>query len=482
MRNSATKLFYLFEKKKLFFLFLNILFFINAYTQGFFELKFGSIMDDKARAVQQLIDGNIYVAGFSNAGPNGGYDISLSKIDIAGNVLWTKYFGKQYNEYLLYMNKTNDNNLILCGETHTFSDIDAWIMKLDSSGNTLWNSGITSTVNESFKYVEQTSEGGYITCGFQSDSNSSNDIFIAKFDSAGDIQWQKTYGGTDNDYADAIKQVQDGGYLISADTRSFGLPDYDIYMIKVDSAGNFLWDNLSGGPLADGCQGFIITSDFKNLTFGESFVSLALPYQYFLQLTDSAGGVIWEKTMGTSAGSDAAFSAVETTDGSFVLTGYSNSNDSNSPIDLVVFKINALGDSVWSQYYGNAGIDIGYHIIKCMGGGYLIAGTTWNNDNDYYLLKVDDSGLVSTPDADGSISSVKIYPNPSDGMFNVIFPKMILNPAVRIYDYSGAMVFEENFNTYTNAIEIKTSKLSGLYFIHVKTQDQTFYSKLKIGE
>ena len=469
MNFGSTKISTLFEKRKLFLLIF--FFFCYSYTQSqtFFELKFGTPMDDRVRGMQQLSDGSIYLAGFSNAGPNGGYDIALAKVSPTGVVQWTKYYGKQVNEYALFINKTQDDHLILCGETHqTATGIDAWIMKIDSLGDVIWSSGISSNVNESFKYVEETSDGGFIMGGFQSDSSSSNDIFIVKTDSQGNFQWQKAFGGTDNDYADAIKQTSDGGYIISADTKSWGLPDYQIYMIKIDSIGNFLWDNLSGGPFADGCQGFITTSDQSYFTFGESIVNWSLPYDFFLQLTDSTGMVQWQKNYG-GLGSDAGFSAVETPDSGFVITGYSNSHDPSTPIDLVLFKVDKNGDSLWTRYYGGSGIDIGYYITSCIGGGYLVAGTTWLNDNDFYLIKIDENGIVDVQENLSGNSSLLLYPNPGKIFFNLESDHILKNPRFTIQDLFGRVLLSEIMMGDISKINIDHSLENGTYILSVET-------------
>ena len=481
MRKLATKLSYFSENAKYFFLIFALLALIPASGQVFFEHTFGSPLDDRARALQQLADGSIYIAGFSNAGPNGGYDVAVSKISPGGIEQWTKYYGKQADEYTLYMNKTSDNALILCGESQgTVNGVDAWIMKIDSSGNVIFLKGVSTMVNESFKYIEETNDGGFIMAGFQSDSSNSNDIYVVKTDSAGDMVWQKNYGGPDNDYADAIKQTSDGGYIISADTKSFGAQDYDIYMLKIDSVGNFEWDNLSGDVYADGCQGFIITSDNGYFTFGESIVSLSLPYQFFFQLTDSLGVVKWEKYMG-GAGTDAGFSAIETADGGFIVTGYSNSNYINQPIDLVLIKLNNQGDSVWSQYYGGTGIDIGYQIIDCIGGGHLVAGTTWQNNNDFYLLKVNDLGVVSTGTIQHNAAMLQVYPNPGNGNFVVSADKSLTDPVIKLYDIMGKIVCEKTYKGSFNYFKINASPENGIYFLIIEAEQGIYESKVIIN-
>ena len=481
MNESASKLLFFNEKKKFFYFFLIMINSIFSFSQPYYELKFGTPMDDRARSMKQMSDGNIFIAGFSNAGPNGGYDIAIAKVSSIGTHLWTQYYGKLIDEYTLYMNLTSDNGLILCGEAHNAATgVDAWIMKIDTAGGVVWSTNIATSVNESLKFIEETGDGGFIACGFQSDSTNSNDVYLIKTDSVGNITWQKTFGGIDNDYADAVRQTSDGGYLISADTKSFGLPDYDIYMIKTDSAGNYEWSNLSGGPFADGCQGFIKTSANHYFTYGESIVNWNDPYQFFLQLTDSSGNVVWEKYPG-GAGLEAGFNAVETPDGGFIVTGYSNTNDPNLPIDLVLFKINSQGDSLWSQFYGGPGIDIGYQIIPDIGGGYLVAGTTWNNDNDFYLLKVNDLGLITSKIELNEPTKIKVFPNPNNGSFNIFLEKLLENVEIKLFDLYGNLVFRKLYYKEYQIIELNCVLENGIYTLELESEGEIFRNKILVN-
>jgi hypothetical protein len=362
----------------------------------FYERVFGSTSSDISVSVKQISSGSIYVCGYSMGGIYGGYDVALVKLDRYGNVLWTKYYGTAGNDYGLYLHRNGDNDLIMSTvyETADFT-IDIKVIRVDSSGGVIWEKTYGTPVNESCRYIEQTKDKGFILAGFQNDGSGSNDIYVLKLGPEGDKEWEATYGGMDNDYADAVHQLEDGGYIISADTRSKGAGGYDTELLRIDSIGGVKWNETYGDAFQNGCQGLLVTSDKRYLSYGETEIFFGSPYNFILELIDSSGASIWRKTPG-GPGADAAFSAVEADDKGFILTGYSNSNSGGAaPNDLVVFKIDSLGNIIWTQYYGGSGVDIGYDIIRSVDNGYLITGKTFYGDDQFYLLSIDRDGLLT---------------------------------------------------------------------------------------
>ena len=109
-------------------------------------------------------------------------------------------------------------------------------MKLDSSGNVTWQKTYGGSGEDYANSIQQTSDGGYIVAGQTYSFRASGfDAWVLKLDSSGNITWQKTSGGSSWDTANSVKQTSDGGYIVAGFTDSFGSVWYDIWVLKLDS-------------------------------------------------------------------------------------------------------------------------------------------------------------------------------------------------------------------------------------------------------
>ena len=432
----------------------------------FFETYFGTFSSEVGRSVQQLADGSIYVAGYANAGSKGEFDFALNKSDRYGNLIWTKYYGDSLDNNGLFMNKCADGNFIFVGETQTVSNgLDILIYKIDTAGTVLWTKRYGSPVNESGRYIEQTHDNGYILCGLKNDTAGSNDIYTLKIDSVGNFLWDKMIGGIDNDYSSMIHEVENKQFIVIGDTKSMGAGSYDIEVAKMDSVGNIIWNKSYGDSVNNGSQGILVTSKNKYLAYGESEATPSSPFDCHVELIDTDGSSLWKKKLGEIK-SDAAFSAVESKDGGFVFTGYSNSYAPGG-LDVLILKTDSLGNLLWTNHYGDIGIDIGYHIIPSMYNGYLIAGTTTRGDGDFYLLHLDTMGTITGIQKEyGRNCNVLFYPNP----FNETSLLQISDwekfkdqkPLLEIFDLLGRKVIRLEINNYEIAVPRHNLK-SGIY-------------------
>ncbi len=389
----------------------------------YYEKIIGSSANDYSRSVKQLADGSIYIFGDTDSATFGKNDFSLTKFDRYGNQLWTKYYGTANLENGFYLNTTTDGNLIFVGETVTGTDANILIYKVDTSGNIIWNQHYSTSVNETANYIEQTKDGGYIIAGSQNDSLGYYDLLALKLDFNGNYQWHQVYAAGRNDYAKMIRETTDG-FILVGDTGD-SLNNYDVSVLRLDAMGKTVWSKTYGDSLANGSQGIIITSDGNYLVYGETQVSPGSPFDAFLKKIDTSGNVLWEKKYGGTE-ADAIFSVIETSDGGFACTGYSNSYNNHQPLDLIILKTDAAGNFVWQQTYGRNGIDIGYEIIKSVDtDGYIITGKVFTSSDDCYLLKLDDNGKVTDIGiTDHNISSshlVTLYPNPASDHISIVY-------------------------------------------------------------
>jgi hypothetical protein len=213
-------------------------------TQGaqqvVWQKTFGGSDDDRARSVQETIDGGYVVAGYTWSSSER-EDVYILKLDARGNKLWEKTFGGSDNDGAWSIQQTNDGGYIVAGYTSSFGagSYDVYVLKLDTSGKEVWSKTFGGSSDDLAWSIQQTDDGGCIVAGYtKSFGAGSEDVYILKLDANGNKLWEKTFGGSYDERAYCIQQTRDGGYIVAGYTSSFGVGNYDVYIIKMDANGN----------------------------------------------------------------------------------------------------------------------------------------------------------------------------------------------------------------------------------------------------
>jgi hypothetical protein len=240
---------------------------------------------------------------------------------------------------------------------------------------TLWQTTFGGSDWDFGESVCQTSDGGYITVGHTYSSDSFDyDIYLVKSEPNGNIQWQNTFGGDDWDQAYSVQQTLDGGYIIAGFTYSVGSGESDMYLLKVDSGGGKDWDKYFGGAYWD--EGYSVrqTSDEGYIIVGLTFSSGAGEYDVYLIKTHSNGNKQYEQTFG-GTGDDNAWSVCQTTDGGYMIAGYTESFGAGGR-DVYLIKTDSATELDWQTTFDRSNDDLGYFVQQTQDGGYIIAGYT----------------------------------------------------------------------------------------------------------
>lgn len=279
------------------------------------EKTYGSPGFEYSPSITLLLDGNYLVlgtssgsTGFDKTNPGwGNDDFWALKLDAQGNKIWDQSFGGSNVDLYHYGFAYNYNNSPLPTENGSFvlfgsvvgpvsgnisnpgyGANDYWIIKVDSAGNKIWDRRYGGSYTEGSSQIISTADGGFLLIGFtESPQNGTvsdpplgkRDVWLVKLDSIGNKQWDRRYGGTEEDVGSSAVVAPDGGYWISATTRSpvgfdvsepgYGLADYWIF--KIDSAGNKLWDKRFGGLGDDYASNFVLMPDSSIFLCGFSF-------------------------------------------------------------------------------------------------------------------------------------------------------------------------------------------------------------------
>jgi hypothetical protein len=216
-----------------------------------FEKSFGSNNFDSGVSAFQTTNGGIILASNTNKFGAGNSDISLVKMNVRGDTLWTKIFGGTGNDYCHAIQQATANEYLIVGKTNSFGgdDNDLSVIKTDSNGVMLWSKVYGGTGSESGLSIQSSTDNGYLIVGYtESFGAGLKDLFVLNLDTDGNVNWNKTFGGSNNDIANSVKRTSDGGYIITGVTYSFNANgDDDVYLVKIDINGNKIWTKVIGG-------------------------------------------------------------------------------------------------------------------------------------------------------------------------------------------------------------------------------------------
>jgi hypothetical protein len=263
----------------------------------------------------------------------------------AQQIRFRHVLGNNGYDYGMSAQQTFDNGYIICGSTTSVGsgNTDLYLIKTNTKGIPVNERAIGGINVERGSNVRQTADSGYVVLGYTNDPSSKGyDIYLLKLNAKLETEWEKKYGGSDWDFGNSIKQTSDGGYIICGGTYSYGKGDEDYYLMKTDAQGDTLWTRTYGG-----------------------------------------------------SGREEAKSVVQTSDGGYVLTGYSMTTDSLG--NFYTVKTYPNGDTVWTHTYGGAQLDLANDIIELSTGSYVVAGETKSTGagkSDGILVEISTDGIT----------------------------------------------------------------------------------------
>lgn len=206
--------------------------------------------------------------------------------------------------------------------------------------------------------------------------------------------FSKTYGSNVSDLVTGVRQSDDGGIVVCGYTISTAFGDNDIFVMKLDASGNLLWSNLLGGAGNDQATYLEKTTDGGFVICGHSN-SFSSTFDPLVIKIDASGNVMWTQYY-PWLNNDYANCIVETSDGGFIMTGYTDSYGAGG-YDIYSLKLDGEGDVLWAGCYGGTENDVGNAIRETSDGGYIIGGYTFSFGTlgDGYILKLYGDGLLN---------------------------------------------------------------------------------------
>ncbi len=323
------------------------------------------------------------------SGWSDGHQITITG---GGGAGWTRTFGSSNRDEGWSVQQTSDGGYIIAGYTESFGagNGDVYLIKTDGNGNLQWQRTFGGSNSDGGWSVQQTSDGGYIIAGSTSSFGAGNgDVYLIKTDGNGNLQWQRTFGGSNSDGGWSVQQTSDGGYIIAGSTSSFGAGNGDVYLIKTDGNGNLQWQRTFGGSNSDCGYSVRQTTDGGYIIVGwKDYWD-----KVYLVKTDGIGNLQWEKTIRYYSIYNGGLSVQQTTDGGYIIVGGTASFITDW--DVFLIKADANGNSQWQKTFGGYSKDAGWDVWQTSDHGYIISGETRSygmGGIDIYLIKTDADG------------------------------------------------------------------------------------------
>jgi len=316
----------------------------------------------------------------------GGYfDGYILKTDANGDTIWLKLYSYHPGHDIV---QTADRGYMVLAQAAGY---DIEMMKADSLGDTLWTKKFNSPYDVWCTRFTPTADDGYIVTGYVVGDI---DVCLAKADSLGDTLWIRLYGGTGTDGGSSVIQTDDNGFIVVGNTSSYGGGGSDIYIIKVDEFGDTLWTKTYGYSADEWGSDICQIHDNEYMVIGGGYMQGGDDDLLILRI-DSLGDTLWTKKYG-GTNSESGVSICRLPDTTFVIVGGTNSYGAGSN-DIWIVKINADGDTIWTSVFGGTEYDYARRIRYTMDGGYITFGETWSygaGARDIYLIKTNPFSLI----------------------------------------------------------------------------------------
>jgi hypothetical protein len=380
-------------KRPPFFLILFTLLLTNYSSKSQIEIiwqkRFGGSYDEQAKAIIPSGDGGFILSGWTKSSGAGGKDALIIKIDSKGETVWEKTFGKTDDDYVSCAQLSPEGNYIIGGTTKNIQtgnyclwvfaldklgkqlweyvsigsewdaaksivcmpdgyaiaavhknkgdqDKESILLKLGKKGNRIWETpfGVRYYDDEPASVVQTPDEGFFITGWSKKDSGPVKQIHLAKIDKRGNIEWEKTHGGEQMDYARAGAITPDNRFIVAAVTRSVGQGEEDVRLIKLDMRGEIEWDKTYGGMRAEHVTAIIPDSDNGCVITGWTNSKGNGKENIFLARFDRKGNLLWERFPANYNWSTAE-SIIKSENG-YVIAGWANSEEGDESDFLVL--------------------------------------------------------------------------------------------------------------------------------------------------
>jgi uncharacterized delta-60 repeat protein len=331
----------------------------------------GGTGSDYGNSIAIDSENNSYVLGYTDSTGAGSNDFLLAKYDSEGTIQWQRVLGGTGDDQGLSISTDSSNNVYVTG----FTNVGLFfIAKYNPAGTIQWQRVLGSSSENSLSIAIDSSNNVYVTGYTSSTGAGGSDELIAKYNSSGTIQWQRTLGGTNTDQARSIKTDSSNNIYILGRTRSTGAGSYDFLIAKYNSSGTIQWQRTFGGASTEDGRSIKIDSSNNIYVFGDTYSTGAGGSDVLLAKYDSSGIIQWQRTFG-GVNNEFGYSVGADSSNNIYIVGSTESEGEGS-LDILIAKYDSSGTIQWQRTMGGLSSDYANSVAVDLGDNLYIFGTT----------------------------------------------------------------------------------------------------------
>ena len=335
--------------------------------------------------------GNIYICGTTINPADSTLDAFVAKYNTNGVIQWQRRLGGASSDYTYSIAVDSNSNVYIAGRTDSqgAGNSDALIAKYNDSGVIQWQRSLGGTSVDLANGIAVDGSGNaYIVGTTASQGAGGNDILVAKYNTSGVIQWQRSLGGTSGELGNAIAVDSSGNVYIAGYGSTQTAGNNDCIVAKYDTSGVIQWQRRLGGASAEFGNGIAVDSSGNVYISGANNSQSAGSSDALIAKYNTSGVIQWQRRLG-GASSDNAYGIAVDAAGNAYIIGESNNND------LLLAKYNTSGAIQWQRAILGASNDYGRGVAVDTSGNIYIIGVTYSQgvgSGDFLIAKLPDDG------------------------------------------------------------------------------------------
>lgn len=414
---------------------------------------------DHGRYAQKAIDNGYVVAGRALMSGTVDFDGWIVRTDYKGEVIWEKNYGDYYVDELEVIKTTSDNAYIAIGTSTMFGNSgEGWVIKLDDNGEIIWNKGFHPQLSTGWDFlydIIELADGSYVAVGFG--NSASTQAWIIKLSSSGEILWNHEFGDQYWERLTSVKQTTDGGFIAAGDKhmQHGNIVAHDAYLVKFNSLGEIEWEKTYGGIDNEMFRNVSINNDGTFTATGSKTHETTGNEQAWVMKTDSQGNEIFNKVL--NVGTITGITQLE--DGNEIICANANQKS-------VLILIDSEGNVLNQQFFSIGTIDDRATSMQITENGHVILGGRANahtQAGDFWLVTMGEENTMNVND--WAKNEIKVYPNPATTQIN-IQSEWFINE-IKIKDLSGKSISNQKVNNEKKFILNVQNFPSGVYLAEI---------------